>query len=324
MTEAFTIGVTGAGGYIGSRVLYELQDAHPEWDIVAIDNFYHGDVKAVGDVTVEHLDIRSTERLAATFDAVDVIMHLAAISGVDDCEANPDLTYEVNAEATSQIAWLCRQTETALVFPASMAIYGDPESFPITTEQPRDPLNWYGRSKVLGEQAIATLADGGFPAHVLIKSNLYGDHEIDGRRVSKGTVINFFIDRALAEEPITVYEPGSQSRNFIHVIDTARAYVRSAERLKTQLADGETGVDTYAIASDEDPSVETLAHQVQSAAQKHGLEPPVERVENPRGGETMVEEFGVDTTRTADELGWQPDHDVTSTIETQLEARLRE
>jgi UDP-glucose 4-epimerase len=312
-----TIAVTGAAGFIGSRVVVELQDAHPDWEIVGLDNFYLGDVREIGDVTVQHVDVRNRARLEETLAGADVVLHLAAISGVDDCEDNPDLAYEVNVRGTENVAWFCRQTGAGLVFPFSMAVLGDPDTFPITVDHPRDPMNVYGRTKLLNERAIETLAEGAFPAHLFLKSNLYGEHEIDGERVTKNTVINFFVGRALAGETLTVYEPGSQSRNYIHVTDVARAYVDSSERLLDQVKDGETGTSKYEIATDEDPSVETVAELVADVAAEQGLErPPVELVENPRAGEeTLVDQFAVDTSRAERDLGWAPEHTVEETVE---------
>ena len=304
--EAPTIAVTGAAGYIGSRVLVELHAAHPEWELVGIDNMYRGQVDAVGDVEIQHVDVRNRGRLEEALSGADVVCHLAAISGVDDCESNADLAYEVNVTGTNNVAWFCRKTGAALAFPFSMAVLGDPASFPITADLPRDPLNWYGRTKLLGEQAIESFADGAFPAHLFLKSNLYGEHEIDETEVSKPTVINFFVNRALAAETLTVYEPGTQARNFVHVRDVARAYVRSAERLVGQLARGETGTETYEIASDESMGVMEVAEIVQETArEERGIEVDVELVENPRTDETMVEEFGVDISATRDVLGWE-------------------
>ncbi|MHC3439860.1 NAD-dependent epimerase/dehydratase family protein [Natrialbaceae archaeon A-gly3] len=310
-----SIAVTGAAGYIGSRVVERLQAVHPDWSITAIDNFYRGTVHEIGDVTIEHVDIRNRSRLAEALDGADIVMHLAALSGVDDCEENADLAYSVNVTGTNNVAWFCRQQGAGLIFPASMAIIGDPEMFPITADDPRDPLNWYGRAKVLGEQAIETLADGAFPAHIYVKSNLYGEHRIDDETISKGTVINFFVNRAVAGEPLTVYEPGTQSRNFVHVKDVARAYIRSAERLRDQLERGETGVDKYAVASDEDPSVHETAKLVaRIASDELGARPDVTLVENPRAGETLVDEFPVDTTRTHNDLGWEPQCTVADSV----------
>ena len=313
--ESVHVAVTGAAGYIASRVVAQLQRDHPDWEITALDNFYLGDLREVGDVSVEHVDIRNRDRLEEALDGADVVLHLAAISGVDDCDDKPDLAYEVNVTGTNNVAWFCKKTGTALCFPFSMAVIGDPQEFPITVDLPRDPLNWYGRTKVLGERAIDTLADGAFPAHQFMISNLYGRHEVGGREVSKGTVINFFVNRALAGETLTVYEPGTQSRNFVHVKDVADAFVKSAERLVEQREAGESGVEKYEIASDEDPGVMAVAELVQSIArEERGIEADVELVENPRSGETLVDEFGVDTAAAQDRLGWEPAESVEDSI----------
>lgn len=314
------ITVTGAAGYIGSCVVDKLKTAHPDWELTALDNFYLGDVRQIGEITVEHVDIRDRGRLENALADADIVMHLAALSGVPDCENNQNLAYEVNVQGAENVAWFCRKNQTGLVFPFSMATIGDPEEFPITAAHSRNPLNWYGRTKLLNERAIETLAEEAFPAHLFLKSNLYGDHEIDGKRVSKGTVTNFFLDRALAGETLTVYEPGTQSRNYIHVEDVAHAYVKSAEAMVEQLSDGETGVRKYELGSDEDPSVMEIAELVaRVASEERGIDCDVELVENPRSGETLVDSFPVDTSTTRKELGWSVEHSLEATVRRRLE-----
>jgi len=312
-----TIAITGAAGYIGSRIITRLQAAHPDWDITALDNFYRGDIRSVNGCEIEHLDIRNRDRLEAKLADADVVLHLAAVSGVDDCDTNADLAYEVNVQGTSNVAWFCRKSGTGLVFPYSMAVLGDPEEFPITVDQPRGPFNWYGRTKLLGENLVEDMSAGSFPAHLFMKSNLYGEHEADDHVVSKETVINFFIRRVFAGKPLTVYEPGLQSRNFIHVDDIARAYVCSTERLLEQLDRGETGVEKYEIASDEDPSVMAVAELVKEiAAEEAGIDATITLVDNPRGNETLVEDFTVDTSKANEVLRWEPQRTVEETVRT--------
>jgi UDP-glucose 4-epimerase len=311
-SESPQVAVTGAAGYIGSRVVHQLQRDHPDWELVALDNFYLGDVRQNGDVTVQHVDIRNRDRLEEALEGSDVVLHLAAVSGVDDCDEHADLAYEVNVVGTNNVAWFCEKTATPLAFPFSMAVVGDPTTFPITVEMARDPLNWYGETKVLGERAIQTMAEGSFPAHLFMISNLYGAHEVDGREVSKNTVINFFVNRALAGETLTVYEPGSQSRNFVHVKDVANAFCLSVEAL---LESEETGALEFEIASEEDPSVMDVAELVQRVAREvRGLDVDVSLVENPRSAETLVDEFGVETSAIEAALGWQPEETVEASV----------
>jgi nucleoside-diphosphate-sugar epimerase len=296
-------------------VLWQLQRDHPDWELIGLDNFYLGELRRIGGISVDHVDIRDRDRLEDALAGSDVVLHLAAISGVDDCATNQELAYDVNVIGTSNVAWFCKKTETPLAFPFSMAVIGDPTRFPITVGMDREPLNWYGETKVLGERTIETLADDAFPAIQFMISNLYGQHRVNDRTVSKNTVINFFVDRAQAGERLTVYAPGSQARNFIHVKDVANAFTLATERLLDRRAAGETGAEAYEVASEEDPSVRSVAETVQRIArEEHGIDVSVDIVENPRGGETLVEDFEVDTTAIKRDLGWKPNESVETSI----------
>ena len=137
VSDAPTIAITGAAGYIGSCIITQLREAHPDWKIRAFDDFSVGDLRGIEDVEIDRLDVRDRDRLEDALDGADIVFHLAAVSGVDDCATNPDLAFEVNVHGTENVAWFCRKTGTGLVFPYSMGVIGDPEEFPITVDHPR-------------------------------------------------------------------------------------------------------------------------------------------------------------------------------------------
>lgn len=310
MSETWTVGVTGAAGYIGSRVTADLLDAGH--DVIAIDNGYDPKVDTVDGHEIYELDVRDRAGLSEAFGDVDAIVHLAALTGVEECDEHPELAFDVNVGGTENVAWLCREWGTPLVFPASMAIVGDPETFPIGADHPRRPLNHYGRTKAMSEDDIGWLARNAFPALVLMKSNLYGHHEVNGESIGKRTVINFFVERALNGEPLTVHAPGTQSRDFVHVKDIARVYELALE----QLIDAENGCETVAVGSGESRSVIELAELVQRLVEEErGESIDVELIENPRGvEETVAEDFSVDTDAAHQLLGFENELTVDDTI----------
>lgn len=310
MAEGHAVGVTGAAGYIGSRVATELLEAGH--DVVPVDDFSTGDVQAIDGRRVEDVDVRDRDAVAAALDGVAAVMHLAAESGVPECEETPGRAFDVNVGGTANVAYLCRRWETPLVFPCSMAMVGEPERFPITAAAPREPVNWYGHTKAMSEDDVHHLAAGAFPAHVYMKSNLYGHHFVDDDRVSKGTVINIFVDRALDEKPLEVHAPGTQARDFVHVKDVARAYRLSLDALMDGAPEG---ARTFPLASGECMSILELAETVgRIVADERGYEVPVEVVENPRGDEAAGEDFTVDTSAAREAIGFEAEHAVADTV----------
>jgi UDP-glucose 4-epimerase len=310
MTETHTIGVTGAAGYIGSRVTRNLLAAGHE--VVPVDNGFRAKVDGFDGADLLDVDVRDRDALGDALSGVDAVFHLAAVSGVTDCNDHPDLAFDVNVGGTENVAWLCRDWGTPLVFPCSVAVLGDPVEFPISAEHPRRPMNRYGLTKAMSEEDVGWLAEGSFPAVVFVKSNLYGHHELNGERVGKNTVINIFVEKALSGEPLTVHEPGTQARDFLHVKDTARAY----EDALDYVLDAEDGARTIPLASGECMSILDIAELVQRVVEgERGERVEIEMVENPRGGEeAAADDFAVDTTVARETLGFEPTHSVESAI----------
>ncbi len=310
MTETYNVGITGAGGYIGSRVGCNLLD--DDHDITAIDNNYSSQVKEISGVDIIGVDIRNRDELRDIFSDVDIVMHLAAMSGVEDCDENPEMSFDVNVGGTQNVAWICKEKEIPLVFPCSMAVIGDPVEFPITSGHPRNPLNMYGLTKAMSEEDIEWMSRDTYPAHIYLKSNLYGNHILDGNKISKSTVINIFVDLALNKEPITVHKPGTQARDFIHVKDVARAYVKSLDILMDQ---EDNSTNTFTLASGECESILGIANIVKDIVQEElGYSPEIEMIDNPRVGEAEMDDFRVDTSRARELIDFEVEHCIESTV----------
>jgi UDP-glucose 4-epimerase len=292
-------------------VVREFLDAGA--DVVAIDNLSGHQVSTFPGATFENVDIRNAERLRQALSGVDAVCHLAAVSGIPDCESDPGRAFAVNVRGTANIAWYCRQAGIPLVFASSMAVIGSPVEFPIGADHPRDPVSLYGLTKKMNEDDIHDLAEGSFPAHSFLTANLYGTHEFADVTVGKETVINIFVRRALEGEALTIHRPGTQTFDFIHIKDVARAYRHSIAALLDSSED--TGATDIPLASGEQLSVIDVAESVQRAClEERGYEPEIEYVEDPRESQPTGPDFPVDTSPARERLGFETEYTVERTV----------
>lgn len=294
------LGITGAAGFLGLRILQLAEGKH---EIVAIDNGLLARGWEAGGTTIQKMDIRDRNAMEKAFSGVDAIIHLAAISGLDACGNNPEGTFDVNIGAVAGISWICKKHKTPLVFASSMAVFGDPKEYPITENLPRNPKTLYGYSKYVGEGIIKTMSRGSFPATVFLKSNVYGRYFVGDSEIMKGTVVNRFIRNAREGKPLVVYRPGTQARNFIHVDDAARAYLIAAEMTGGR---GD-GTEVYNLANKNGISIANVAKMVLDMAKEEGAtETEINFVENPRKNEALSDRFDVDISKVSSEFGFEP------------------
>ena len=298
------VGITGAGGYVGAGLCGKLMDRGHE--VIMVDNFLNAQVNSVHGEKVLWGDIRNRLEMEEIFRNCDAIIHLAAVSGVAECDAMPERAYEINVVGTANIAWICRKHGIDLIFPSSMAVVGDPVEVPITSTHPRNPLNLYGLTKWSGEEIIRTLSHRKFNALIFMKTNIYGEYELDGKKITKRTVINIFVNKALKGEVLTVHKPGTQTRDFIHVLDVIDAYVTAVENLPE-------GFNITTLAGGECLSVLDIAKLVQKYSNVS-----IDLVENPRKSETHAKNFEVDVEEAVKLIGFRAKRRVEDEIRKQL------
>lgn len=304
------IAVTGAAGYIGSKVCNELKNTY---EIVPLDNFYRGHITDIEGIKVINVDIRNFKALEKLLQ-VNVVIHLAAISGVEECFADPTLSYYVNVVGTENVGLICRKNAIPLIFPSSVAVLGNPAYFPIDENHPRIPLNWYGKTKQAACEALKLISEGMFPVYEFLMSNVFGEYTVSDTLVSKPNVISIFIDAAKKNKKLPVYKPGTQARNFLHIEDVAQSYLLAVKHILEE----EPVYKELCIGAKDSMTVNQVAKSVLKAAKKSGYNTEISHVKNPRK-ETIMNHFEMDISKTKDEIEFMP----RLTVEYEIEKAFR-
>jgi UDP-glucose-4-epimerase GalE len=150
--------IVGGAGYIGSHMLLALQDAGvPASGLLVFDNLSRGHADACGSVEIFRGDLRNTEDLTRCFKKFtpDLVMHFGALAYVGESVDEPLLYYENNVVGSLNLLATMRMFQVSrLVFSSTCATYGEPQTLPIPEDHPQHPINPYGRTKLMIEQAL--------------------------------------------------------------------------------------------------------------------------------------------------------------------------
>ena len=168
------------------------------------------------------------------------VFHLAASTSVVKSIENPLDILDKNVAKTLAIAQACAEGKTRLIFSSSAAVYGNNDSnIPICETAPMAPTNPYGLSKLTCENWFKAYRDlYGLDYVNLRYFNVYGERQQGGSPYAG--VIGNWIHALHFKKPITLYGDGTQTRDFVHVSDVARANIKAID-VPT------TGFNTYNI-----------------------------------------------------------------------------
>lgn len=205
--------VTGSAGFLGRHVARHLLASG--FDVAGFDRLPSLDPQLpgrIGDLS----DLAHLERAAR---GNDVICHIGAIGDIYLAAANPPLAAVVNVAGSAHVAEVAAQHGCRVVYASTWEVYGKPRYEPMDEDHPCQPDHPYNITKLAGER-ILLAADRlrGVPVLALRLGTAYGP----GLRPN--SVFRLFIDRARRGEPINIQGDGSQSRQFTHVADIARAF----------------------------------------------------------------------------------------------------
>jgi UDP-glucose 4-epimerase len=217
------ITVTGGSGFIGSHVVDHLVDAGHEVIVVDTRPPHRGDVMhREGDVT----DLSALVRATAGCDAV---FHLAAVSNVNDAQADPVGTFEVNVVGTARLCEAARRNQIGRVILASTVwVYSTAAGDgPLDEDTPLASTgsgHVYSASKVAAELVLSSFGDLYGLGYTILR---YGIPF--GPRMRDELVIPRFLNSAMSSGKITVHGDGLQFRNYVYIEDLAAAHVLALE-----------------------------------------------------------------------------------------------
>lgn len=288
--------VTGGAGFIGSHVAEVYGEAG--WHVVALDDLSSGRLENVPDsVELVKMDVRSDnlDTLFAERD-FDVVNHQAAQKNVRASVENPRFDAAVNVDGTLNLleACVCHDVQRFVFASSGGTVYGEPDELPVSEDHPKLPDSPYGITKLAGEHYLRFYRRVyGLEAVALRYANVYGPRQDPH---GEAGVVAIFSELVLADEPLTVFGDGEQTRDYIYVGDVARANLLVTVK---ELAKPES-VDELAfnVGTGRETTVNELAAAIQWAAGRE-----VEIVhEDPRPGE--LRRSALDTGK-LEQAGWR-------------------
>lgn len=225
--------VTGGAGFIGSHLAEEL--VNRDYQVTILDNLSTGKMVNIdpllqtGRSDFVHGSITDLPLLQKTFQGVEYIFHLAAVSSVPLSIQNPLSTNETNIEGTLNVLLAARDNGVKkVVYASSAAVYGDTPALPAKEETLPDPQSPYATTKLAGEYYCRVFCRiYGLPTVCLRFFNVYGPGQDAASQYA--SVIPAFITRVSQGDPPVIFGDGRQTRDFVFVQDVVRASILTAE-----------------------------------------------------------------------------------------------
>jgi UDP-glucose 4-epimerase len=317
--------VTGGAGYIGSHTCVELLQAGHE--VFVLDNLSNGHeaalerVRGITNCELQFMnaDIRDSNALDKIFNAFkpDSVIHFAGLKAVGDSVANPLKYYDVNVGGS--ISLLTAMSEAGcnnIVFSSSATVYGKPEYLPYDEEHPTNPVNPYGRTK-------------------LIIENIINDWITVGKE-RKGIILRYFNpvgaheSGQIGEEPIGVpnnlmpyiaqvadgrrdqleifgndYDTvdGTGARDYIHVVDLALAHMSALNKNK---------LDRFEVLNIGGSKSTTVLELLKIFEETSGVKIKLKYLPRREGD---LAAFWANSSKAFEKLSWQPERNIKNICE---------
>lgn len=234
--------VVGGAGYIGAHVVRMLRaDGH---EVVVVDDLSNSTADRIPGVPLLQLDIsasQATDQLAAalTSNAVDAVIHFAAKKQVGESVERPMYYYRQNVGGLTNLLDAMAATGTAkLIFSSSAAVYGAPDDPVVTEDSPTNPVNPYGRTKLIGEWMLADAQRAwGLNWVAMRYFNVAGAAWPELGDPVVMNLVPMVLDRLVRGQAPRIFgadydtPDGTCVRDYVHVSDLARAHIVALQEL---------------------------------------------------------------------------------------------
>jgi len=301
--------ITGGAGFIGYHLTKYLLEK--ETKVVIFDNFsdyYSPELKWMNALECQKLgakvvqgDILDKKQLAKTISEEDCerVIHLAAQPGVRYSTINPDVSLRINVEGTSNVLTVARECNVSrVVVSSSSSVFGSTVFLPMNEGHPKNPISFYGVSKLAKEQLIAT-SNYLYPEFDTV---IIRPFTVVGARQRPDMAINKFVSKAMASEPITVFGDGKQTRDWTNVENMAQAFFLAATKPKAKN-------QTFNIGAGTRISVNTVLKYISEITNRELL------IEYAEMNKADVQDTFADISKAKLLLGYQPNKTIIDAIE---------
>jgi len=214
--------VTGGSGFIGSYIVNHL-----------LDNNHSVKVLDINEPKTKHKNLEFVRKsildnITADIKGSDAVFHFAALLGVDNSDKRPLDTMKINLEGSVNVFKSAIDAGVKkMIYSSSSEVYGEPRELPIKEDSVKGPVSTYGVSKLAAE-IYAKSYNQEFNTDIRIVRffNVYGPGQ------ESNWVVPIFLNKALRNEPITVFGNGNQTRCFTYVEDVADGVLTVFEKGK--------------------------------------------------------------------------------------------
>jgi UDP-glucose 4-epimerase len=322
--------VTGGTGYIGSHTVVELQKEG--FEVVIVDNLSNSSIDVLTGIekitgvrpafeNVDCVDYVSMDRMFEKHSDIEAIIHFAASKAVGESVEKPLLYYRNNLVSLINLLQLMPIHKVInFVFSSSCTVYGQPDILPVTEDAPIKPaLSPYGNTKQIGEEIIRDTIHSNpcYQSIILRYFNPIGAHpSAEIGELPNGipnNLLPFVTQTALGlRKQLLVFgndyntPDGSCIRDYIHVVDLAKAHVIAVQRMLNKQT--KSDVETFNLGTGRGLSVLEI---IETFEKVNGVKIPYKIVDRREGD---IEKVWADPSYANNELGWTANETLEETL----------